>query len=364
LSEMKMRKAFFGGLLFLYLVNHFTTFLFLGQPIIPNLLLITGYRNLTEKTWQKYDRLNKKVIYPPQEIPIIQAADFSMETLRDATNNWNNPALVKGLFNNTKALNEWHTGRIVEKLGMHTIPVVDNGTFGQSQNERSRLTFGEAFNEIVDTDSSKYIFFPAKARYRTQKDIQEGEMFQRELDELVVSDLELDRIWKGFGTSVHPNFKGAQVVVGKGKKNPRLTTGSGWHCAIGGNWFIQVHGGKRWWFVDQEHADLLLPLRIGKIAFHSSRDNMIDVQQHIPTKYADVMAGDLLFNPDYEWHAIQNHEGLSIAVPIRELNVTEAFANHPWYTTVTAASLTLFNLFDYDIGGYPPNYDMKVAHDD
>lgn len=39
---------------------------------------------------------------------------------------------------------------------------------------------------------------------------------QKELNKLTLEDLELDRIWPGFGTKSHKTYFGSQFVIGKG----------------------------------------------------------------------------------------------------------------------------------------------------
>jgi hypothetical protein len=57
----------------------------------------------------------------------------------------------------------------------------------------------------------------------------------------VKEDLEIDkRIWNGFGTKAHSTFFGSQFVIGQGTNDTDATTGTGWHCAFGNNWFAQV----------------------------------------------------------------------------------------------------------------------------
>ena len=81
---------------------------------------------------------------------------------------------------------------------------------------------------------------------------------------------------------------------------------------------------------------------------------MASFHGHIPLRYGDVRAGDLLYNPDWEWHTIQNHKGLSIGVPIREANFSLSFQNNFLFSSVA-----LFNVLTeqvgIDIGGYAPN---------
>lgn len=60
---------------------------------------------------------------------------------------------------------------------------------------------------------------------------------QEAVNRVVIKDLELDRIWRGFGSPSHLTFAGAQFVIGKSTENfTKETTGSDWHCAGGNNW--------------------------------------------------------------------------------------------------------------------------------
>ena len=46
---------------------------------------------------------------------------------------------------------------------------------------------------------------------------------------------------------------------------------------------------------------------------------MSEKTPYLPVEYADLNPGDMLYNPDWQWHTIRNYEGLSIGVPIREV---------------------------------------------
>ncbi len=81
---------------------------------------------------------------------------------------------------------------------------------------------------------------------------------------------------------------------------------------------------------------------------------MWDYQNHIPMRYSDIYAGDLLYNPDWEWHTIKNYEGLAFGVPIREFNVSLSLRNNLQYTSIVLLNKVL-DKFNIDIGGYPPS---------
>jgi ribosomal protein L16 Arg81 hydroxylase len=80
---------------------------------------------------------------------------------------------------------------------------------------------------------------------------------------------------------------------------------------------------------------------------------MSELTPYLPVQYADLNPGDMLYNPDWQWHTIQNFEGLSIGVPIREVNMSLSFQNNFQYTSIVMAN-KLMDKFGVDIGGYPP----------
>lgn len=327
--------------------------------IKPNLMLFTGFRNQTREEWKRVLKFNEAAIYTPAHVPIIEAKDYSFESLRLATDNWKHPAVVRGLFNKTSAHEKWGTpDYLPSKIGEFQIPVVRNGVVNTLQNDRGLMKFKDAYADIhSDDDSKTYLFFPVKSRFNfNHSEIGALEELSKRINKLVLEDLEIHKIlWDGFGTDRHKNYFGSQLIIGKGSADTAQTTGTGWHCAPGNNWFIQVLGSKRWYFLDQEHSAYMFPLRGGKINMNAGNMDMARLQKHLPLRYADIHAGDLLYNPDWEWHTIQNFEGLSIGVPIREMNITTlSVRNNLQFTAIVLVNKFL-EKFGLDIGGYPEN---------
>lgn len=174
-----------------------------------------------------------------------------------------------------------------------------------------------------------------------------------QVDEVCVRDLELHRLWRGFGTASHKTYVGAQIIIGRGTNDTDETTGTGWHCAAGNNWFAQVVGTKKWMFMKQEHSAYLSPLRGGMVNMMTGNAEMAKMHPHIPLLYADIRAGDLLYNPDWMWHTIKNVEGLSIGCPIREFNISLTFRNNFQYTSIAMINKVLDAMNLPSIGGYP-----------
>jgi len=325
--------------------------------IYPNFLLFTSQRNTTREYWEKNLKIDTSIIHEPTHLPVILAKDFSMKSLKKATEGFRYPAVVRGLFNNTPAMDKWASLEYLpSRIGKFQIPVIREAIVGKVQNNRVTLPFEEAFTEIItNVDSKMYLFFPVKSRFNFNgSDVGSLEALQNEINDIVREDLELDRIWKGFGTKAHSTFFGSQLIIGQGSEDSEKTTGTGWHCAAGNNWFVQVMGTKRWYFMDPKYSSQMHPLRGGKVNMMTGTRLMHEYQKHIPLRYADIRAGDLLYNPDWEWHTIQNYAGLSIGVPIREVNISLSLQNNLQYTGIILVNKVL-EKFGLDIGGYPPS---------
>lgn len=347
-------KLFILGLL----VPVFKT-VFNGNPLvymIPNALLYTPFRETARAYWEKYLIVDRNVKRAPSQIPIIEAKDYTFESLRAATDNWRHPAVVRGFFNGTSAAEKWTDANyLIDKIGDYNIPVVMQAKYNTPQNDRSTMTFREAYSELLtDPDSKKYLFFPVQSRDNfNHSDVGRASALKEKVNQVILEDLDLDRIWKGFGKKGHRTFYGGQFVMGRGTNDSDATTGTGWHCAAGNNWFAQVTGTKRWYFMDPEYSYYMSPLRGGKVNMMTGNRRMVDIHDNIPLRYSDIYAGDLLYNPDWQWHTIKNYEGLAIGVPIRELNITLSIRNNFQFTSIITIN-KLLEKFGLDIGGYPP----------
>lgn len=106
--------------------------------------------------------------------------------------------------------------------------------------------------------------------------------------------------------------------------------------------------------MDPKYSALMFPLRGGKANMMTGSREMSSYHNNLPLRYADIRAGDLLYNPDWEWHTIKNYQGLVIGCPIREINVSLSFQNNFQYTSIILLN-KLMDKFGIDIGGYPPS---------
>lgn len=317
-----------------------------GDPIhyiIPNALLFTPFQRATLFFWglsDPYSRLPE--VGEKKHIAELTKDEFSYEALKKATDNFRHPCIVRGLFKGAPALEKWpQKGYLNGLIGDYRLSAIRDATYDNvtatKQDDRVTDTFANFYDEVLDNPNSKtYLFFPVKSRFQVDQGSQPKRDFEEVVNEVVQNDLELSkRLWNGFGfKESHPTFIGSQMILGRGTNGTVDTTGTGWHCAPGNNWFIQVAGSKRWYFMDPKYSAFMLSMRGGTVNMLSGSRKPGLVFNRLPLSYVDVQAGDLLYNPDWYWHTIQNKEGLAIGCPIREFNRSLSWQNNAQFTAI------------------------------
>jgi len=306
--------------------------------IIPNILLFTPLHVYCPRLWRDPFK------YLPEErehgkIPEIQAADYTYDKLREVTENFRVPAVIRGIFKDSDAVKMWHkNGYLQSKLGEHEIAVMRKGN-PYEQDDRFMGPFKDAWTELLKNSKSTItLFFPVLSRFQYDTTaIANTKRLQAAVENLIREDLKVNStIWDGFSMpEKHSNFHAMQLVMGRGAPVGQNYTGLAWHCEPGSNWFAQVHGSKNWYFLAPEDSPLLLPTResVNSIAT-SDMYKMEELHHRLPIRHVKLEAGDLLFNPDFQWHHTRNSPGLSIGVPMREVHMYYILRNNPLYAAI------------------------------
>ncbi|MGL5834277.1 MAG: cupin-like domain-containing protein, partial [Waterburya sp.] len=115
---------------------------------------------------------------------------------------------------------------------------------------------------------------------------------------------------------------GAQLFLGV-----HQATGTGAHCAGSYNLFFQIAGQKKWTFVHPDYLWLMYPMLERDFSFCASflkkdydeqyLNQYAPLQQYCPKYEAVLEPGDILLNPPWLWHAIDNLTDETIAVATR-----------------------------------------------
>ena len=182
---------------------------FAGNPLsymYPNFLLFTPFREEARQAWKDILIVDTAVKRAPTQIPTIDAADYSFESLREATDNFRHPAVVRGFFSNSPAVKKWlDPAYLNSKIGDYEIPVVLKAEYNTGQNERGVMPFREAFTEVMeDPNSKKYLFFPVQSRENFNGSAAgTANALKEKINEVIKEDLDLDRIFQGELFHVH-----------------------------------------------------------------------------------------------------------------------------------------------------------------
>lgn len=112
-------------------------------------------------------------------------------------------------------------------------------------------------------------------------------------------------------------LSGSQLFLG-GKD-----TGTSYHCASNFNCFVMVHGQKEWRFVDPRYSAWMYPFMppSGLFAFSPvpafGSSPRFPLYRRIPKLKTILKPGDVLLNPPWWWHAVQNVTPSTIGVATR-----------------------------------------------
>lgn len=125
-----------------------------------------------------------------------------------------------------------------------------------------------------------------------------------------------------------------------------------YHCASGGNFFLQVYGRKRWTFVNPRHTPFMYPAVRKDFVFSvSGVDCQMPAEELVKAgfplynmvpKYEVVLEpGDVLYSPQWWWHTVDNlGESIGVAMRFR----TATFASNPVFSMLTMLSPALWQL--------------------
>lgn len=306
-----------------------------GDPLtymIPNTLLYTPYYKYATPIWKYLD--------PPRRLPLkneqkiirtIHVEDYDFAKFKELTEDFRYPGVIKGLFKNTTAVEKWtEKGYLSETIGEFDVKVRVriNDT---SEFNNTMATFEESYDTMIEDENYKgRLFFPV---FTKSKEGTKNHNVHDAVNKVVQGDLDLDRIWKGFGRyETHGSLIGHQFSIGRAKPPEEQDIPTfDWHCEPGSNWYAQISGTKEWYFMHPEYSSVMMPTHdgIGTRNMHSSNIQFINtIRDRLPLESIMLEPGDLLYLPEWEWHSTFRDSGISFAVAMREFNMTNAI-RHP-----------------------------------
>ena len=126
------------------------------------------------------------------------------------------------------------------------------------------------------------------------------------------------------------NYMTSQIFIGASRKG----SGTSYHCANFNNLFFQIEGRKRWTFVDPQYSFLMYPMFNSKamdvasfltmiaLADRKMMEDHFPLYKFAPKATAILEPGDVLMNPQFNWHMIENLDENSIGVASRSVRTS------------------------------------------
>jgi hypothetical protein len=239
----------------------------------------------------------------PLPLPEIDAKDFTREKIVALSNNFAFPVVIRGGLKDTPALKLWADEKWwLENYGdeeVITKPV------GRSYGGNSKFFASiKEWAELAEVDGRSNYIAGASSIFRRRP----------ELAEMVDS----------------PLLRQCSPNAGEDPINLQLFmgfsgSGSPIHSGFGCNLFRMIVGRKRWWFMPTTETPYMMPSMTSTgFSMHSTLrmapigGNITDPIVPKMERYTAVLEpGDLLINPPWIWHAIENIDNFTVGVPSR-----------------------------------------------
>jgi hypothetical protein len=237
---------------------------------------------------------------PPGGIErVIAIDDFDRERF-EKEKGFDTPFVLKGLFGGRVL--EWDYLR--ESCGDAVVPVHPSAKLGDrwQYQTTSQMRLGDAMREME--------------RGAALSVVSTSNVFNGRAE--LLAALKPDVIASKFGVHI---VRHEMFVAGAG-------TGSAFHCAVGGNFFVMVCGRKRWILVKPSDSFAMYPT-IGRnmgSAYVGSPINSETYESEQMERYplfskvskftVTLEPGDVLFVPSWWWHEVKNLEP-AVGVPLR-----------------------------------------------
>jgi len=245
-----------------------------------------------------YDKLPKQ--NNTYILPSIRPDQISL--IKQYTNNYRTPLVIKGLIKDFPCVKKWDIEYLKQNCGHYFVngfTKTDDKKFLNNQFDNVKVLENVKFanacdmihrGELIYINNFHSIFIDCK-------------ILQKDLDLIKLNEITPIQY---SGTS--------QLFFGpKG-------TGTTLHCALKSNIFYNVKGQKKWTFIDPKYSEYLTPVLSNNGYFVVSRLNYFNdksLLRNIPKFEYVLEEGDVLFNPSWWWHCVENLSEYTIGVANR-----------------------------------------------
>ncbi|MCO6431151.1 MAG: cupin-like domain-containing protein [Deltaproteobacteria bacterium] len=246
---------------------------------------------------------------PVRDVPRYRPEELTPEKFQQFFLKPNTPVVIEGLAKNWDAVKDWSAEFFSERYGDYNIPV---RMIGDKLDETALKIVDMKLNKLVENINAGGKFYGANMAdiFNDNKELREA--------------LDLNILTKYMISNKRAKIGSTQLFFSGGG------TRSGFHCTGGINLFVMVAGHKEWTFVPPKYTMWMQPIT-RKDLFYSATPfdwkkpfDEIDAEgyplyRYAPKFVANLYAGDVLFSPQWWWHAV-NTSCTSLAVAVRAIN--------------------------------------------
>jgi hypothetical protein len=233
------------------------------------------------------------------EIPRVNPDEITPEEFYEKYVKSPHPVILTGMNKNSDCVKKWGNLDYFYKFKDAVAPVTETG----ESPDVERLKFGDYIDWV-------------KANRNTELEDRKDHKYLANFANLfnwhpeLVDELDVKKMSKWLGPTNNA-LLGCHFFLGL------KDTATPFHCANTMNWFVQVVGQKRWTFVHPEHTMFLYPIYSHDVFYTGSMleypepekeimDMDFPLWQYCPRYEAILNPGDVLLNPSWYWHRINN----------------------------------------------------------
>lgn len=274
----------------------------------------------------------------PDNIPTIDIKDLTKDRFNKMSKNFSSPIVIKGFFKDSDAVKLWNLDFFEQCCGNTVLPIIKNGDI---KKHKDSIENGAGYSFLTVND------FISKLKKGDKMYINNVSRIFYYHPELL-DNMNLETIEPYTGIDMKNSNNVTHLFIG-GK-----STGSSLHSSITGNFFYNIKGKKKWYLIDPKYSRYLKPSQSRTGLFSVSRLDICNAKKgdyvlNIPRYETVLDEGDLLFNPPWWWHAVENKTDYTIGCANRFSNFWIGFKNNPLYTII---------FFSHPISNY---YDFKSS---
>lgn len=239
---------------------------------------------------------------PVAEVDSLQAESLTADALKHAYDSRIRPIVVRGYAKQARCVRHWTPEYFRERYGDYRVfytsadkMINDDGT--RLADFVERAVAGNKNRDYVENLSGIFNTYPE-----------------------LHADLELNRLEAAFGQYASYLHIAQLFVGGPG-------TGASFHCANELNGFLNIYGKKRWTLLHPKYSFAMYSTLMNKGFFVGSlvkhrapvgfREVHFPLYNRVPRLTVTLEPGDLLLNPPWWWHAVDNVTPVTISVATR-----------------------------------------------